>query len=93
MPSNQPEPVELRNILEVTPLSGQRVLELGCGTGRLLHEVAGLAEQVIGLDTNTVSLTEAKFEAANNLQVVAADAVRLPLANECFDIVLFGWSL
>ena len=91
-----PEGVELRNLLDVASLTGARVLELGCGDGRLLREVADSAELVVGIDPNAESLVAAMREhasAGHELRLVRANAVALPLARERFDVALLGWSL
>ena len=91
-----PEGVEFRNLLDVASLPSARVLELGCGDGRLLREVADAAELAVGIDPDTESLVEAMRErtsAGRELRLVRADAVALPLAREGFDIALLGWSL
>ena len=54
-----PKGVELRNLLEVAPPAGLRVLEVGCGDGRLLRDVASSAGLVVGVDPNMSHLAAA----------------------------------
>lgn len=63
----------------------RRVLELGCGTGRLLAQVD--APVRIGLDLSPDMLRRAR---QRGLAVVLADAHALPFADGSFDAVLAG---
>jgi len=45
-----PEEVEIRILHEYADLAGTRVLEIGCGEGRLVWRYAATARQVGGLD-------------------------------------------
>jgi SAM-dependent methyltransferase len=70
---------------------GERVLDIGCGKGFLLHEltqaVPGL--QVHGLDISEYGIADAKPEVRRSLAVGNAKA--LPFAAGSFDVVLsFG---
>lgn len=62
-----------------------RVLELGCGTGRLLRKVR--AHQRIGVDVSPNMLAQAN---RHELAVVAGSAETLPFATGSFDAVLSG---
>lgn len=62
-----------------------RVLELGCGTGRLLARVR--APVRVGVDVSREMLRRARARA---LPVVLADAHRLPFAGGSFDAILAG---
>ena len=62
-----------------------RVLELGCGTGRLLARVR--APVRVGVDVSREMLRHARARA---LPVVLADAHRLPFAGSSFDVILAG---
>ena len=63
----------------------RRVLELGCGTGRLLAQVEASAR--IGVDVSPQMLRRA---AARGLAVARADAHALPFADGAFDGVIAG---
>jgi SAM-dependent methyltransferase len=60
-----------------------RILDLGCGTGRLMVDLE--AARVVGIDLSLGMLREAR---AKGLAVACADAHVLPFANEAFDLVL-----
>lgn len=61
----------------------RRVLELGCGTGRLLARIH--APVRIGVDISPAMLARAR---QRGLAVVAGDAEALPFADRSFDAVL-----
>jgi SAM-dependent methyltransferase len=57
-------------------------VDIGCGAGRLLAELAGQGWTVAGADRNTASLREAR---SKGLRVVRAEAAALPFADGAFD--------
>jgi len=63
----------------------RRVLEIGCGTGRLLAKAR--AHRRVGLDVSRRMVAQA---AGRGLRVVAGSAERLPFADHSFDAVLSG---
>lgn len=63
---------------------GRDVLEVGCGTGRLLGRIAPLARSAVGLDLSTGMLEAA---VARGLCCVHGDATALPFADASFDTV------
>lgn len=62
-----------------------RVLEVGCGTGRLLVQVR--APVAIGVDVSAAMLAQAR---ARGLEVLRADAHALPFADRSFDGIVAG---
>lgn len=86
-------PVERR--LTLRALAGGRrrfgsLVEIGCGTGRMLQHLARLTEQVIGVDFSFESLRicRQRMEARGLWQqtlLVHADACHLPLADQAMD--------
>lgn len=76
----------LRAVLEDAGLWGRglRVLDLGCGTGRMLEFLAG-GMTVIGLDADTNALRFATKRGIDRL--VQADATCLPVASASVDLV------
>jgi len=56
----------LEAVLEATgPLSGKRVLDIGCGTGRFTEKLAQAGANVVGLDPSATMLTAARSRAAD----------------------------
>lgn len=80
------------NLIELLdPKPGERILDLGCGTGQLTAEIARLGAQVVGLDKSAQMLAEARknFPA---LAFVEADAANFEFA-EAFDAVFSNAAL
>ncbi len=75
---------ETELVLSLLPASG-RVLDLGCGTGRLTRELARRGEPV-GLDAASAMLSRARASAEADF--VRGDAFSLPFAAESFDAVV-----
>lgn len=74
---------ELDLTLGMLPAAG-RVLDLGCGTGRLTRRIAG-GERVVGVDASSSMLSHAQAAGASFVQ---ADGFRLPFADSSFDAVV-----
>jgi ubiquinone/menaquinone biosynthesis C-methylase UbiE len=91
-----PEANELKFLNKHADFRGKRVLEIGCGDGRLTWKYAGSASQVAGIDVERDELRIAAIDRPSDLvqsSVLAlADAVKLPFATDLFDFVLFSWS-
>ena len=92
-----PENVETRTLHAHADLTGARVLEIGCGEGRLIGRYAGIAGWVVGLDYDPVRLAGAALEyppaGEHHVRLVRGQAEALPFADALFDRILLGWSL
>ena len=71
---------------------GARVLDLGCGTGRLGALLAGRA-RVVGVDVSRAMLSHARAAAPPFAGLVQASAFRLPFADASFGAVASGFVL
>jgi len=60
------------------------VLDVGCGTGRYSSRLARLGYSMIGMDISDRQLSQVPA----GIQVVCADAARIPLRNACCDSCL-----
>ena len=84
-----------RRVLERLPLEGsERVLDIGCGSGRLTAEIADRvpAGRVVGVDPSAAMVEKASAwlrDRAPQTTVVRADAVALPF-RRAFDAVFSG---
>ncbi|MEN9564169.1 MAG: hypothetical protein RIR73_2413 [Chloroflexota bacterium] len=92
-----PENIEGKTLQRLLDVQGKRVLEVGCGEGRLTFKYAGLAKQVIAFDPDHDALRVAKADAQLNgtpqIQFAEASANHIPFSKETFDIAILAWSL
>ncbi len=76
----------------VAPLTGRRVLDLGCGIGRLTGDLAGEAAEVVGVDYSPGMLSRARRSVRRpNAGFVLASAVDLPFPTGNFDAVVASY--
>ncbi len=73
------------------PQPGERILDLGCGTGQLTHKIAERGADVVGLDASPEMVGQAR-QNYPRLQFVLEDAVRMQFENE-FDAVFSNAAL
>jgi SAM-dependent methyltransferase len=79
--------VESAAVLEAAgALGGARVLDVGCGTGRLTGAIQQAGASVVGVDLDPDMLTVAAANLAGPRLV--ADAQRLPFATGAFDLTV-----
>ncbi len=95
--SKDTEQNEKKHIHKSTDFSGKRVLEIGCGEGRLTWQYASASSLSIGLDSDRNAVRVASIDRptklADKVHFSAAEAEYLPFRKETFDIAVLAWSL
>ena len=90
------ERAEPAAIAEFVDLRGRRVVDVGCGRGRLTEVAARKAAEVFAFDPDAASLAEVRQRLADaraKVTLVEADVENVDLPRRRFDIALCGWSL
>jgi ubiquinone/menaquinone biosynthesis C-methylase UbiE len=88
-----PEQNEARALSRMVPsFAGRRVLEIGCGDGRVTRLFAGSAASVVAIDPKAQSIDafRADFPAVD---ARAIGIEQLDLPPHSIDIAIFSWSL
>lgn len=92
-----PEGAHLAAMRRLGDFSGQRVLELGCGDGRLTHAIASDAESVLAFDPDAEGVARARrsspAELAERVTYEVASGMEIEVERLSFDLVVFSWSL
>jgi ubiquinone/menaquinone biosynthesis C-methylase UbiE len=90
------KPVASRLVEAARPLSGERVLDVACGTGiasRLVVESVGSGGTVVGIDADPRLLEVARAVAPAGIDWHEASAEEIPLPDASFDLVLCSMGL
>jgi ubiquinone/menaquinone biosynthesis C-methylase UbiE len=97
MQRRDPEGGEPAAIAATVDLAGKRVLEVGCGAGRLTSFAAPRAAYVYAFDPDADRVAEARTavarEVRDRVRFAAHGAEALDVPRRRFDLALCGWSL
>jgi ubiquinone/menaquinone biosynthesis C-methylase UbiE len=92
-----PEDTESRALHDYAEFSGQRVLEIGCGDGRLTWRYADRAASVVAIDPQAddiaIALEDCPAALRHKITFRAIRLDELDLPAEKFDLALLSWSL
>ena len=92
-----PEGVHLAALRRLVDFEGKRVLEMGCGEGRLTVGIAADAASVLAFDPEPGPVAEARrslpAELEDRVTYRVASAQELEVERGSFDLVVFSWSL
>jgi ubiquinone/menaquinone biosynthesis C-methylase UbiE len=86
------EQLESDSLHRLIRFDGLRLLEVGCGDGRLLRHYADHAGLAVGVDPDPDEAALARSELPRaSFSLARAEA--LPFPDSSFDAVVFAWSL
>lgn len=93
-----PQRREVRALSRATAWRGKRVLEIGCGDGRLTLRLAGLGpRRIAAIDPDAASVRRARADLParhrRRVEYRVGSALRLPYRAREFDCVVFAWAL
>lgn len=86
------EGLELKKIREYISLAGRKILEIGCGEGRITEYLLEDNTQVTAIDPSEESIQKAKSK-IKNVTFLIGNGEILDFAEETFDAAVFAMSL
>ena len=91
-----PERNETKYLHRFADFAQKRVLEIGCGEGRLTWQYARETHSTIAIDLEADSLRVATIDRPSDLELKAhfalAKSEQLPFSKETFDMAILAWS-
>ncbi len=92
-----PEGAHIAALRRLADFGQQRVLELGCGDGRLTLGIARDAARVLAFDPAAGEVEKARqslpCDLAARVEYRTASGASIAVAPHSFDLVVFSWSL
>lgn len=91
-----PKRNESRYLHAFADFGQKRVLEVGCGEGRMTWQYARATQTTIGIDPDREALRVASMDTPRAVQdqvhFACATSEYLPFSKETFDIAVLAWS-
>jgi ubiquinone/menaquinone biosynthesis C-methylase UbiE len=88
---------ETKYLHKFAAFAGKRILEIGCGEGRLTWQYARETRSTVGIDLDADALRVATLDRPSELERKVyfgrAMSEQLPFAKETFDLAVLAWSL
>lgn len=88
--------IEQHYLKDMVDVTGKRILEIGCGDGRLTWQYADDACHVMGIDVDLdllqAGLASRPAHLSRIVDFMAGSAIVMPFAPSAFDHVIFAWS-
>jgi ubiquinone/menaquinone biosynthesis C-methylase UbiE len=92
-----PEGAHLAALRRLADFGGRRVLEMGCGEGRLTKGIGVEAASVVAFDPDAASIAAARAslpaDLADRVAFKVASAEEIEIERGAFDLVVFSWAL
>lgn len=96
-PTLDPEGAHLAALRRLADFRGARVLEMGCGDGRLTEGITRDAAHVLAFDPDREAVEQAckalPADLADQVSFRVSSAEQLEIPPGSFDLVVFSWSL
>lgn len=92
-----PEDTEAKTLHDYAGFSGKRVLEIGCGDGRLTWRYGEQAAHIVAIDPKVedieIAIEDCPDELRHKIEFCAIRLEELAFPVEKFDLALLSWSL
>jgi ubiquinone/menaquinone biosynthesis C-methylase UbiE len=87
---------ETKYLHKFVDIAAKRVLEIGCGEGRLTWQYAKETYSTVGIDLDANALRVATIDRPSDLETKVyfsrAMSEQLPFSNKMFDLAILAWS-
>jgi 2-polyprenyl-3-methyl-5-hydroxy-6-metoxy-1,4-benzoquinol methylase len=92
-----PEGAHLAALRRLQDFSGARVVEVGCGDGRLTRGIAERAARVLAFDCDEAAVSRARSalpgQLAGRVTYRVDSASEIALTQASFEVAVFSWTL
>ena len=85
--------MHLSKLVELFPLEGKRVIDVGCGEGSFAAAMAAQGATVTGLEIDSAKVTRARRQFSNSAEFLVGKADHLLKNDESTDLITFMFSM